>query len=74
MVTTTPGGWVNSMMSIANNNASHSGVRRRLSGGEEKVKRYTPGAGTVQTTDPALRSSSAAALTGRLNRVFVDAI
>jgi hypothetical protein len=55
-VTTTPLGNLKSIMSSARTNALQKSGVWRLSGGEEKVKRYTFGCGWVHVIEPFVES------------------
>jgi hypothetical protein len=59
------------MMSRARIKAWQKAVVRRLSGGEVKVRRYTPGVVDVQTNVPLLLSKVGDVRTGTVKSVLV---
>lgn len=61
------------MMSSARRKVWQNDVTRRLSGGEVKVRRYTPGDDKVQTNEPAPVAVGDERI-GRVKRVSVDIV
>jgi hypothetical protein len=59
------------MISRARRNVWQNEVTRRLSGGDVKVRRYTPGVDDVQTKEPSPVEAVADERIGRVKRVLV---